>query len=465
VAAAGVLVAVVSLPYLRVQASDPAPVPVMAAWTPEILQLRQRAWLASYVTSGDAPYVGGLSLALAAIGVVLGLRPRRPGAAAGARPLIAAVLATALCLVLLSLGPYAEFSGHRPFAWLWSAVPGLRVFRIPLRFGFFVSLPVAVLGGLAAAACARAAERGAGRLGAWLAAAALVAGACWQVAPGPIPLRAFPADSPTPAAYEWLARQPCADDRCAILEVPAGPAWDADPGAVFWTLAHGHPAVNGFSGFGPATYPLVVSLAAELPESQARDVLTRLTGARWLLVHRDRLTAAERRLWDDAAFPEAARFAADVVYELQRPDVDWRRYYAAPPADVTFAGTPLAPLPAGSRAELRLEDGLVVTRLGTLHVDTVVTNAGPATWPALTSRVPNRVTLSLAWIGPLGRMATLPVTTVVLPVDLAAGQQLRVGARLPAPATPGTYTLEARVVQEGQGPLSGEAQAAVRVAP
>jgi hypothetical protein len=168
----------------------------------------------------------------------------------------------------------------------------------------------------------------------------------------------------------------------------AGPAWDADPGAVFWTLAHGHPAVNGFSGFAPATYPLVVSLAAELPERQARDVLTRLTGARWLLVHRDRLTAAERGAWD-ARPSGGGPFRRRRRVRAARPDVDWRRYYAAPPADVTFAGTPLARCPReqGGAAAGRRLGRHAAGHAARRHV---VTNAGPATWPALTSRVPNR---------------------------------------------------------------------------
>jgi hypothetical protein len=244
-----------------------------------------------------------------------------------------------------------------------------------------------------------------------------------------------------------------------------GASWDADAPAVFWTLAHGHPAVNGYSGFAPAAYPLVVSLAAELPEEAARRALTRLTGARWVVVHRARLTPAERTAWDAAADREAARFGDDVVYELPRADVDWRDDYVTAPAATTFVGTPLAPLPAGSAADVRLEAPPVAPPRGLVRVAALVTNAGRATWPALTSRVQSRVALALAWTGPQGRVPNLPVTTVILPVDLAAGERVRVAARVPTPAEAGTYTLEARVVQEGQGPLSGDAQAAVRVAP
>jgi hypothetical protein len=388
------------------------------------------------------------------VGVVAGLRRRPAGAPVSPRALVAAMLATALVLVVLSLGPYAQLLGRRPLAWLWDAVPGLRFFRIPLRFSFLVSLPVAVLGGLAAATIARAAEARAGRAGAWLATAALLCGACWQGA-RPIPLSRFHPDGQTPPLYEWIARQPCDPGRCAVLEVPVGPAWDEDPTAVFWTLAHGHPGVNGYSGFAPAAYPQVASLAGQLPEAAARATLASLTGARWVVVHRARLTPEERTAWDAAALPEAARFGDDVVYELPVTDVDWRAAYVTPPRDATYAGTPLAPLPAGSRAELRLADGLTVEKRGTLSVAAEVRNAGDTSWPALTSRSHDRVSLALTWIGPRGPVPNLPVTSVLLPVDLAPGRGVRVAARLRAPGVPGTYTVEARVVQEGRGPLRG----------
>ncbi len=463
IGAAAVLVGLVSIPYLRVQASDPAPVPVVSTWSPEILQRTQAAHLASYVDARTATYLGTVSVALALAGIAVGLRGGRAVAAVAPRPLVAAMLATALSLVLLSLGPYAEVLGCRPFAWLWDGVPGLSVFRVPLRFGFLVSLPVAVLGGLAAAGMARALARRAGRTTVWLAAGTLVAAVCWQAA-RTIPLRPFPAATSTPAAYDWLARQTCSGERCAVLELPAGAAWDGDAAAVFWTLAHAHPVSNGYSGFAPAAYPLVVSLAAQLPEASARETLARLSGTRWLLVHRARLTAEERSAWDAAAAPEAARFGDDVVYDVAS-DADWRDRYVAAPADVTFAGTPLEPLPAGSAAALRLDGNPSVRPRGVLRAVALVINLGSATWPSLTSRIPNRVSLSLTWVGRRGRVASLPVTTVILPTDLRPKEQLRVATRLPAPAEPGTYAIFARVQQEGVGPLHGTARAIVRVAP
>ena len=460
---AAVLVAIVSIPYLRVQASDPAPVPVVSTWSPENLQRTQAAHIGSYVDARTATYVGSVSLALAAAGIAIGLRGGRAAAAVAPRPLVASMLATALALVVLSFGPHAELLGGRPLAWLWEGVPGLRVFRVPLRFGFLVSLPVAVLGGVAVAGMGRALARRASRTTVWLAAGALVAAACWEVA-RTIPLRPFPPTTDNPAAYEWLARQPCSEERCAVLELPAGAAWEGDAPAVFWTLAHGHASVNGYSGFAPAAYPLVVSLGAQLPEAVARETLARLTGARLLLVHRARLTAEERDAWDAAGPPAVARFGDDVVYGMAG-DADWRDRYVAAPPDTTFAGTALAPLPAGSRAALELEISSGVRPRGVLRAAAVVTNLGNATWPALTSRSRNRVSLLLTWVGRKGRVRTLPVTTVMLPTDLRPNERVRVATRLAAPSEPGTYAIFARVQQEGAAPLDGSARAIVRVAP
>jgi hypothetical protein len=176
------------------------------------------------------------------------------------------------------------------------------------------------------------------------------------------------------------------------------------------------------------------------------------------------LTAEERTAWDSAALPQAARFGDDVVYEIAG-DLDWRDRYVAAPRDATFAGTPLAPLPAGSRAGLQLEVDPSVRPRGVLRPATVVTNLGNATWPALTSRSRDRVTLSLTWVGRKGVVRGLPMTTVILPTDLRPSERVRVAARVPAPADAGIYVLFARVRQEGVGPLQGTARAFVRVAP
>jgi hypothetical protein len=181
-------------------------------------------------------------------------------------------------------------------------------------------------------------------------------------------------------------------------------------------------------------------------------------------VHRGRLTDEERAAWDAAAPRQGAGAGDDVVYEIGA-DADWRDRYVAAPTAMTFAGTPLRPLPQGSTAALKLETPRSVRPRGILPVSTVVTNAGKAAWPSLTSRVPNRVSLSLTWVGSRGRVAGLPVTTAILPTDLRPNESLRVAARLPAPTAPGTYALFARVQQEGVGPLRGTARAIVRVAP
>ena len=124
------------------------------------------------------------------------------------------------------------------------------------------------------------------------------------------------------------------------------------------------------------TYPRTVAAGIGLVAE-----LGALTGARWLVVHRARLTAGERAAWDAAALPETARFGDDVVYELPVMDLDWRPAYLTQPRDATFAGTRLAPLPAGSRADLRLEGGFAVVKREAFRLETMVTNAGDVAWP------------------------------------------------------------------------------------
>ena len=74
-----------------------------------------------------------------------------------------------------------------------------------------------------------------------------------------------------PPVYIWLEAQ----EPGPVLEIPASSRPDA--GYVLWSAWHGLPLVNGYSGYTPAGYPLVVGLAAQSP---ARSRSERFAGSR-----------------------------------------------------------------------------------------------------------------------------------------------------------------------------------------
>jgi len=473
-ALSAVPVAAVSLPYLLAQAPEVAPVSAVEEWAAERVLPASGATPARYLDAGRPFYVGHVALALALGGLALAVgRPRRPVGEFTAGVLAASVLAFAAPLFVLSLGPYVELPGAgglRPLARVWDIVPGLRLYRVPYRFGFQLALPVAMLGGLFAAVLERAVRRRWSRAGALAAPAlgtVLVAAVCWGARAGPITLRRFPDEERPPAVYAWLAQQTCDRDACPVLELPAGAAHYADPHYVYWSLTHRLPLVNGYSGYASAVYPVVLSLAAQLPSAAAAESLARLTGVHWLVVHLARLPAPERTVWQapDGPVP-AARLEDDLVFTMGPAAADWRPLAQRPPADMTFAGTPLAPLPAEDRrGELRIATSPSVGPGEPLRVSATVHNLGARRWPAFTSVAHHRVALELRWLGARGVPSR--TETIVFPRDIAPAEELTMSVPVRAPRAPGTYQLVATVVQEGVGTLTpdGAGRAVVQVTP
>jgi hypothetical protein len=237
------------------------------------------AWL-----NGDAAaerqLFPGLVALLACAAALWPGRPRRSRVM-----LYAALGVTALAL---SLGPEPSAWSHRllpsgPYLWLVRLVPGMDGLRVPARLSVVVLLAIAVV---AAFGFARLMERVPARwqvpLGLLLGAAIVADG--WAA---PLPLAAIdargrPGDR---GAYRWLARQPPG----GALELPIL-EWSIEPTLTYQyaTLSHGHPIVNGYSGYnsplqeflGGAASPLV-----ELDRMEDAIELLRAIGVRYVLVH------------------------------------------------------------------------------------------------------------------------------------------------------------------------------------
>jgi hypothetical protein len=146
---------------------------------------------------------------------------------------------------LMTLGPRARVGGltfmyHAPYAWLM-ALPGGLAMRVPPRFWLWTVLALAVVTGFGVAALRRRAPRAGLVTAALLSAVAIADG--WPrrmpVAdvPGPLDL------PPSPAAAR-------------VLELPLGDA-TRDVAAMWRGRAHGHPVVNGYSGYDPSHYQVL----------------------------------------------------------------------------------------------------------------------------------------------------------------------------------------------------------------
>jgi len=217
----------------------------------------------------------------------------------------AAVLAAGICL---AGGP----SAPGPYAWMVRAIPGFDGLRVPARFAVIVALALAVLGGAGAAwLLSRLRPRAA------LAAAVLLGAAiAAEGYGGTLELVPFRHDRPSRTTLNaWLRAQPPG----GVIELPiAGPA--LAPFTLEYaynTLRHGHPIVNGYSGYGYGLQDFLGGPGSPLrdPDGVAGALLgLREIGVRYVLAHRSLYSDTPEYGWpapeDFADAVEASRSAA-----------------------------------------------------------------------------------------------------------------------------------------------------------
>ena len=210
--------------------------------------------------------------------------------------------------LLLSLGPEPRVLGYAlpftgPYGWLVAVIPGLDGIRVPARLAVVVYLALAVLAAVGVTVLVRAASRRRAVAASILLAVAVAA----EGYAGPMPMAPTEALSArgAAAAYEWLRAAPPG----AVLELPPGESSVAltlnNTRYQFFTLQHGHPLVNGFSGYSsPLFYHLRGnSVLADFDSYPALLQALRSLGVRYLVVHSE--------LFDDPALARATVAAID----------------------------------------------------------------------------------------------------------------------------------------------------------
>ena len=469
-AAVTALLAVATIPQIAVRQFGMSD--IMRYWNPSESAPLSGTALATWIDPGALQFPGYVPAALALAGIlVLGV-PSRGSLRLSGRVIVVSMMAFVAPLVVLSLGPSTEW-----LAWLWRVVPGLAQYRHAWRFSLLSSFAVGVLAGGAVAVIDNAVRtwRSPVRLLAhavvWVATLALVVHSEQRRHALTIPLMRL---RPVPPVYQWLTEQPH-DASPALLELPAGMAAPrgkryADPEYVFWSLYHNVPLINGYAGYAPANYPLVLNLAAQLPSADALETLRRLTGVRWIVVHLRKLTPGERKRWESAEnLTPVMRFGDDLVLAVEPASENWQSSYQQPPANKTMAGTPLKTL--GGFAEIEWSTPASVMVGQNLAVRLTVRNRGRNTWPALSTDPRYQMTVVLYWEPAnappqppsstpidallLGResapnQARVPApVAIIIPKDVESGEAATVEAAIATPRRAGAYNLVAEVVQGG----------------
>jgi hypothetical protein len=215
-----------------------------------VLAIAAPAFLAVAVSAARAPWrvsILGLSVSATnpakpfgfAMAALVGLALTSPTLLAGyrRRSPFAFYVVAGIVIWTFCLGPLVTAWGvpvlhGGPYAWLL-AIPGVDRLRVPARFAM---VAIVCLSAAAALAFARIAPVGQKRrlgLAALLSIAALADG--WM---GGMPVAALPEHWPTDGM----------DAAGAVVELPYGDAY-RDLAAMYRSIYHGHPVVNGYSGY------------------------------------------------------------------------------------------------------------------------------------------------------------------------------------------------------------------------
>jgi hypothetical protein len=178
-----------------------------------------------------------------------------------AQSALAFYVCAAAAMYLLSFGPQPSFLGapfwyRPPYAWLME-LPGFSSVRAPARFAMLAELCLAVAAALAFVRIRDALPRR-------FAVAAAIVALCGAVADGWI--RALPLVDLPPrfASLESTGQGP-------VVELPVGGA-AGDIAALYRSMYHRRPLVNGYSGFVPTHYTML-GVALDAGDTTALDAM------------------------------------------------------------------------------------------------------------------------------------------------------------------------------------------------
>ncbi len=431
---------ILATPYLASRAEGTLPTE-QAAELLRYLSVRLHRLL---LVRAEGYYVGLVVVALSALGLLAARRQRQP---AWARSGAAAI---ALSCAALSLGPAVEpLPPLAPYDLAVSVIPGFSAMRAPSRFVLFIMIGLASLAGMGLDALSRAAWiAGRWRPVAVVAAIALIV-LDYSLLTRTYAVRAAEVGDRLPPVYRALATLPAG----AVIELPGGGRDDAaeqlrESLYTYRSTFHWQPLLNGRAGYEPPSYPLLMALARALPDARALELLQRMAGVRYVVVHGNGLPRA-------SSFPgtrSVGRFGAARLFEVERVvAADLRRALLEPQLGETVTGAPLRLIPrAQRRVRIRAVAETRHPRSGTVaYVALEVENSG-ATLPVLTYDDALRVDVGCRWRGLDGEVRAEIERADRLPFDLRQGEKVRTEVACRAGVPAGAYDLEIGLTQAGE---------------
>ncbi len=462
-AAAGAAIAALSLPYLRVK--ELGIVPEQEAeliwrgsaglWQNFLLPpIAVRKWGFRW-EQGLSVYLGLLPLGCAA--AVL-FRQRAPAEGA-TRWAPAGLLGVAVVSYLMALGPSLRLGSWQvplPCSLALAVIPGFSSMRVPSRFGLALMAGVAGLAGLGFGRllCRIHDTRWRRVVGAGsLLALTLGTAAEYDLLRPRIKVHRLRAGADLPPVYRALAEAPPGP----VLEIPTA-ALNPMAGTdyMLYSTYHWQRLLNGYSAYRPPTYFSVMALAALLPDGRATELLARLTGLRYVVVHLSNLPAGRRAAWEaPAGLQLIGSFESDRLFAVaDPPPADLLpRFIDFTPSTRTVLGTPLEPLPPRARrGELRLDTPPPSEIFPGLPfpIELTITNRSDVTWPALVSAGTHAVRLAYRWESEDGTVAREVSNAAPLPYDVRPGESVRAVMDVIGFGPPGPRHLVLGLAQDGE---------------
>lgn len=230
-------------------------------------------------------------------------------------------------MYVLSLGPYLRVHDHitkvrLPFFWLRTWVPGMKMFRVPARFGLGLNFGVAVLAAFGFLVLVQIGERIATRHRTVVKIALMIVTcAALSLEFGLSPLDFVPVMTAQDLApeYRWLARQPTGSVTVELpitYRAPNRPDPYEQVEYVYASVYHWQPIINGVTGYPPKSSYFTYRLASQLPSIGAVTALKQM-GVKYVLLHASKLTDSERSTWKRSGLPEVQQFKDGcIVFEL-----------------------------------------------------------------------------------------------------------------------------------------------------
>jgi len=220
-------------------------------------------------------------LAIAGIASAFRRHPIRPAPRREGRHLVAALIftfvAAAVSLGVNKVSVAGLFAVPGPFFYL-HRLPGFDYIRAPNRYTMLVACGGALVGGIAIAVTLRRVRSQAASLALALLFGSIIVldARIWE----PMPLTHLSPPSEVPAVYRWLATTP---EGAAVLEYPLA-FFGGNSVYMFYSLYHGHPLLNGYSGIIPRFDDALNGFPDDVSLRTLQDA-----GISYVIVHTDRL--------------------------------------------------------------------------------------------------------------------------------------------------------------------------------